>query len=63
MKFVFFFPYFYSLLPHGDTVGMQNVSVMRILQCSQKVSFHPETGPEFPQNEKNPKIFGTSLSP
>ena len=33
-----------------------------LIQCSLKVSFHPETGPEFPQNEKNPKIFGTSLS-
>ncbi len=22
------------------------------IQCSQKVSFRPETGPEFPQNEK-----------
>ena len=28
------------------------------LQCSQKVSFRPETGPEFPQNEKYPKLFG-----
>ncbi len=33
-----------------------------VIQCSQKVSFHPETGPEFPKNEKNPDIFGTSLS-
>ncbi len=32
------------------------------IQCSQKVSFRPETGTEFPQDEKNPKIFGTSLS-
>ncbi len=31
------------------------------IQCSQKVSFRPETGPEFPQIKKNPKIFGTSL--
>ena len=27
----------------------------------KKVSFHPETGPEFPQNGKNPKLFGTNL--
>ncbi len=26
-----------------------------MLQCSQKESFRPETGPEFPQKDKNPK--------
>ncbi len=31
------------------------------LQCPKKVSFRPETGPEFPQNDKNPKLFGTNL--
>ena len=31
------------------------------IQCSQKVSFCLETGPEFPQNGKNPKLFGTNL--
>ena len=28
-----------------------------IIQCSQKVSFHSETGPGFPQNDQNPKRF------
>ena len=32
-----------------------------ILQCPKKVSVHPETGPEFPQNHKNPKLCGTNL--
>ena len=31
------------------------------LQWAKKVSFRPETGPEFPQNGKNPKFFGTNL--
>ncbi len=32
------------------------------LQCSQNVSFRPETGhAEVPQNNNNPKPFGTNL--
>ena len=31
------------------------------IQWAKKVSFCPEAGQEFPQNEKNPKLFGTSL--
>ncbi len=29
------------------------------IQCSQKVSFCPETGPEFLKNDQNPKLFDT----
>ncbi len=31
------------------------------VQWSQKVSFRLETGQGFPQNDKNPKLFGTNL--
>ena len=33
------------------------------IQWSQKVSFRPETGPEFPQNDQNPKHFGITIFP
>ncbi len=31
------------------------------VQCSKKETFRPETGPEFPQNDKNQKYFETNL--
>ena len=39
---------------------MCNFKLIGYVQWSQKVSFRPETGPEIPQNEKNPKHFGTN---
>ena len=34
----------------------------RQLQCKKKKeTFRPETGPQFPKNDKNPKVFGTNL--
>ncbi len=30
------------------------------LHCSQKVSFRPKIGPELPNNDKNPTLFGTN---
>ncbi len=34
---------------------------LTLVQRAKKVSFLPETGPEFPQNDKNPKFLGTNL--
>ena len=38
-----------------------NSGIHTHIQCSQKVSFRNETGPEFPEKDKNPKPFGTNL--
>ena len=53
---------------HYDSLQQQSRSLQALwnchnlhLQCSQKVSFRPEIGPEFPQNYKNPKLLETNL--
>ena len=38
-----------------------SVQAKRVLQCSQKVIFHPETGPWFFQNDQNPECFHSNV--
>ena len=42
-------------------MGILNPELESILQWAKKVSLRLETGPEFPQNGKNPKLIGTNL--
>ncbi len=45
---------------HGKTLH-RNLHEFSIIQWSQKVRFRPETGPECPENDNRPKLFGTNL--
>ena len=58
------------LFSHGSGVSevkmKENIPMKQLLNwirntVGKKVRFCPETGPEFPQNDKNPKHFETNL--
>ncbi len=52
-----------EITPLNFTGGLENslsVSDTKKNYSGQKSKFRPQKGPEFPQNDKNPKLFGTN---